>query len=234
MTIPTVPAIESRGRGADLSDVLLVVPTLNEQAGLAVVLRQASQLSVATLVIDGGSADRSVEVALEAGVEVRRVPRGKGRAWREFQASISPDSPTYIAMIDADASYDLAALPRLIDSGADMVVALRDRLPGSTALHRLAGSTALTLAASLITMRRCPDILSGFRIMRSDCLREIQLTSDGFGLEAELTIEFLRRGFSVDWVPAGYQPRYGDSKLRPLQDGMDILGTMLKTRFRPL
>ncbi len=233
MTLSAVSTAEKRTHGVDLSQVLLVIPTLDEEEGLAVVLRQARQLSVETLVIDGGSADHSVEVALGAGVKVRQVPRGKGRAWREFQASMPQDHP-YVAMVDADASYDLTALPRLLDSGADMVVGMRDREPGSTPVHRLVGGTALTLAASLITMHRCADVLSGFRLMRSSCLRQIQLTSDGFGLEAELTIEFLRRGFSVDWIPTSYQPRYGQSKLRPLRDGADILHTMLKTRFRPL
>ena len=53
-------------------------------------------------------------------------------------------------------------------------------------------------------------------------------------VEAEMTIEFLRRGFRLSWVPCAYLPRYGESKLRPLQDGIDILRTMVRTRLRPL
>ncbi len=64
MTLSAVSTAEKRTHGVDLSQVLLVIPTLDEEEGLAVVLRQARQLSVETLVIDGGSADHSVEVAL--------------------------------------------------------------------------------------------------------------------------------------------------------------------------
>jgi dolichol-phosphate mannosyltransferase len=210
---------------------LLVVPVLNEEEGLGTVLQQAEALGLNTLVIDGGSTDASRDVARASGVEVLEVRRGKGRAWCDFLASVPYERWRYVAMVDADGSYDLSALPRLLACEADMVVAVRERTPGSTALHRLLGSTALTMAASLLTMRRCPDVLSGFRIIRSDCLRNVSFGAEEFGLEAELTIGFLRRGYSVAWVPAGYLPRCGRSKLRPLADGIDILRTMLITRF---
>jgi len=217
-----------------LANVLLVIPALNEEAGLRVVLAQARELGVATLVLDGGSSDRSVEVAEENDVEVLHVRRGKGRAWQDFLDVVPYDDWEYVAMVDADGSYDLSALPRLVETRPDMAVGLRCREPGSTPLHRLLGGSALTWAASLITQRRCPDVLSGFRVIRSDCLRRVPFESEEFGLEAEMTIEFLRRGYRLSWVPCAYLPRYGESKLRPLQDGIDILRTMLRTRLRRL
>ena len=218
----------------ELANVLLVIPALNEEAGLRIVLAQARELGVATLVLDGGSSDRSVEVAQEHDVEVLHVRRGKGRAWRDFLDTVPYDDWEYVAMVDADGSYDLSALPRLVESQPDMAVGLRCRKRGSTPLHRLLGGAALTWAASLITMQRCPDVLSGFRVIRSDCLRRVPFESEEFGLEAEMTIEFLRRGYRLSWVPCAYLPRYGESKLRPLQDGIDILRTMLRTRLRRL
>jgi dolichol-phosphate mannosyltransferase len=217
-----------------LASVLLVIPALNEEAGLRVVLAQARELGVATLVLDGGSSDRSVDVARAHDVEVLHVRRGKGRAWRDFLDSVPYGDWEYVAMVDADGSYDLSALPRLIATRSDMAVGLRCREPGSTPLHRLLGGSALTLAASLITLRRCPDVLSGFRVIRSDCLRRIALESEEFGLEAEMTIEFLRRGYRLSWVPCAYLSRYGESKLRPVRDGIDILRTMVRTRLRRL
>jgi dolichol-phosphate hexosyltransferase len=218
----------------ELANVLLVIPALNEEAGLRVVLAQARELGVATLVLDGGSSDRSVEVAEEHEVEVLHVRRGKGRAWQDFLDSVPYDDWEYVAMVDADGSYDLSALPRLVQTLPDMAVGMRCREPGSTPLHRLLGGSALTWAASLITLRRCPDVLSGFRVIRSDCLRRVPFESEEFGLEAEMTIEFLRRGYRLSWVPCAYLPRYGESKLRPLRDGIDILRTMLRTRLRRL
>ncbi len=217
-----------------LANVLLVVPALNEEVGLPVVLAQARALGVATLVLDGGSSDRSVEVAQEHDVEVLNVRRGKGRAWRDFLENVSYGDWEYIAMVDADGSYDLSALPQLVESHPDMAVGLRCREPASTPLHRLLGGSALTFAASLITLRRCPDVLSGFRVIRSDILGRVPFESEEFGLEAEMTIAFLRRGYRLSWVPCAYLPRYGESKLRPLHDGIDILRTMLRTRLRKL
>src|SRR3989304_3866503 len=67
-----------------LNDVLLVVPTLNEEEGLPCVLDEARGLGVATLVRDGGSSDRTREVAAGYGVPVIGVSKGKARGWREF------------------------------------------------------------------------------------------------------------------------------------------------------
>jgi glycosyltransferase involved in cell wall biosynthesis len=227
-------AAEAPASSMALANVLLVIPTLNEEEGLPCVLRQARELGVATLVIDGGSTDRSRDVALQHGVEVLSVRRGKGRAWRDFLRCVPYEDWEYVAMVDADGSYDLSALPRLAASGADMAVAIRSRSAGSAPLHRMLGGSALTVAASLLAMRPCPDVLSGFRVMRSACLRDATLTADEFGLEAELTLDFLRRGRSIAWLPAPYLPRYGRSKLRAIKDGLDILRTLLNTRFRPL
>jgi dolichol-phosphate mannosyltransferase len=234
MAIEILTPPRSQPESPDLANVLLVIPALNEEAGLPVVLAQARELGVATLVLDGGSSDRSVEVAREHEVEVLHVRRGKGRAWRDFLDNVPFEEWKYVAMVDADGSYDLSALPRLVETQPDMAVGLRCREPGSTPLHRLVGGSALTLAASVITLRRCPDVLSGFRVIRSECLRRVAFESQEFGLEAEMTIAFLRRGYRLSWVPCAYLPRYGESKLRPLQDGIDILRTMLRTRLRAL
>jgi dolichol-phosphate mannosyltransferase len=235
MALETLPQLRQQAIAAQgLANVLLVVPALNEEDGLRVVLKQAQDLGVATIVLDGGSTDASVAVAEAFGVEVLHVRRGKGRAWRDFLESFPIDGWRYVAMVDADGSYDLGALPRLMEAMPDMAIGLRRRARGSTPVHRLIGGTALSMAASLITLRRCPDVLSGMRVIRSDCLREARLVSEEFGLEAEMTIDFLRRGYRIEWVPCDYLPRYGESKLRPVRDGIDILKTMLRTRLRPL
>src|SRR5688572_23414056 len=146
---PRNPAIGQRAAlesslSPRLANVLLVIPALNEEDGLRVVLAQARELGVATLVLDGGSSDRSVEVAEENDVEVLHVRRGKGRAWQDFLDVVPYDEWEYVAMVDADGSYDLSALPRLVETRPDMAVGLRCREPGSTPLHRLLGGSALT------------------------------------------------------------------------------------------
>ena len=137
-------------------------------------------------------------------------------------------------MVDGDASYDLSALPELVATGADMAVGVRRPVQGSAPWVRRLGARGLSFLAAALTRRACPDLLSGMRVMRSQCLERVRLTADRFGLETELTIEFHRRGLRVAWVPVGYHRRLGSSKLRPLSDGWDVLWTILRTRYRRL
>jgi len=205
------------------SNILLIVPTLDEENGLPLVLSQARQLGIAVVVADAGSTDRTREIASEFDTPVLNVPRGKGRGWRELLARLDYTSWEYLAMVDGDATYDLQALPRMLEHRADMVIGLRKALPGATTWVRGLGDVCFSELVSLFTGRDCPDLLSGFRIMRSSCLQRIFFTSSNFELETELTIRFLRRGFSVEWVDTEYRSRLGRSKLHVVKDGWRIL-----------
>lgn len=219
---------------ARLADVLLVVPTLNEEQGLPGVLEEARRLGVATVVLDGGSTDRTRDIAGAHSVPVVVVSKGKGRGWREFVTSRDFNGWRRIAMVDGDGTYDLAALPRMAASRADMVVALRRGIPGETPRIRALGARALSVLASVATGARCPDLLSGMRVIDARRLREITLKTNGFELETELTLEFVRRGFRVEWVPVTYRRRRGRSKLHPVREGVRILWAMFRVRSRHL
>jgi len=235
--------MDTRYRPRDLStsksvdalfSVLLVIPTLNEAEGLAQVLADARTLGVETLVVDGGSTDGTKEIARELGGQVLEVSAGKGHGWRDFLADFPYRDWEFIAMVDGDDSYDLMSLPQLLEHDVDMAIGLRRSTGYSGTWFRAMGARALSLLAGCSTLSYCPDLLSGFRVIRSECLDRIKLTSDGFGLEAEVTIEFLRRGFSIEWVPVRYQRRLGRSKLNPIMDGWVIFRTILRTATRPL
>ena len=214
--------------------MLLTVPTLNEEEGLPLVLAEARRLGVATLVVDGGSTDGTRGVADSYGVPVITVARGKGRGWRDFLSAVPYRDWEYVAMVAGDATYDLSALPRLISPGADMAVGARVSTNGEAPALRALGARGLSSLAGWVTRARCPDLLSGFRAMHSETLHQLRLSSDRFGLETELTIEYIRRGFRVVWVPVGYGRRSGESKLSPMRDGWDILVTIVRARYRRL
>lgn len=216
----------------DLSRVALAVLTLNEERGLPAVLFAAARLGVTTFVVDGGSTDHTRGVARAFGVPVVEAQPGKGRAWRRFLASGLAGDREYVAMVDGDATYNLLALPQLLATGADMAIAWRRARPGAMTLTRAAGNFAMSTLAGWIAGTTCPDLLSGFRVMRREALDRIAFKSEGFELETELTTEFLRLGLRVAWVPVAYERRLGTSKLSPVKDGAAILRALLRARRR--
>jgi glycosyltransferase involved in cell wall biosynthesis len=218
----------------ELAHTLLVIPALNEEEGLPGVLQEAKALGVATLVLDGGSTDGTCQVAHRLGVPVLHMPRGKGRAWAAFVDAFDFTAWKWVAMVGGDGTYDLAALPRLIKPGTDMVIGLRVPIAGETPKIRAFGARTLSGLAAWITGAPCPDLLSGLRVFRPDRLKEVRTTFPGFELETELTIKYIRRGLRVEWVPVTYRRRKGASKLSPVKDALRILWTMLQVRLERL
>src|SRR5277367_4127335 len=136
--------------------VTVVLPCLNEEMAIATCVKQAMKamedgdLDGQVLVVDNGSVDRSVEVAKEAGALVIHQPEpGYGAALRTgFESATT----YYVVMADGDGTYDLEAIPELVqplvDGSADLV--LGSRLKGVTRetmpwLHRYIGTPFITL-----------------------------------------------------------------------------------------
>jgi len=87
------------------------------------------------------------------------------------------------------------------------------------------------------SMRPLSDMLSGYRAIRADSFGELMLFSNGFEIEAEITIESLAKGLRAMEVPITYRKRRGSpAKLNSIGDGARIMKTwfFLAMNARPL
>ncbi len=108
------------------------------------------------------------------------------------------------------------------------------RRPDST---RRLGNLALNRLASFLTERPIPDLTSGFRAARRDCLLEfLHLLPNGFSTPTTTTLAFVKAGYSVAFEPVHARARVGTSKIRLSRDGPKFLLIMLRvmTIFSPL
>lgn len=214
-----------------LAELVLAIFTLDEERALPWVLWRAREVGVRAVVVDGGSTDGTLAVASAFGAPVIRAPRGKGRALRAFLVSEAAGAAEAIAIVDGDATYDVGDLPRLLAAGGDMAVAWRRPVHvGAMPFPRGLGNHAFAWAVRAATGRPSPDPLSGFRVIRRSALQARLPKADGFELELELTLSFLRAGLDVRWVPVDYHPRIGRSKLSPVADGARIARMLLSLR----
>lgn len=161
------------------------------------------------LVVDDGSRDGTADAALEAGARVLRLPAnlGKGGAVRAGVAA-TPEAGVYL-LVDADvgASAGLAErlLPPVLESGADLVVAVlpaAGRRGGVGLVRRLAGAGIRRATGNAV---RAP--LSGQRAVRAEVLRELPL-AERFGLETAMTIDARRAGVAVVEVDVDMEHRH--------------------------
>jgi glycosyltransferase involved in cell wall biosynthesis len=203
--------------------VTVVVPTKNEEGLIAEIIDAIRPHATEILVIDGHSTDRTRDIASEKGARVvLDAGRGKGEALRRSFVEARHD---ILVFIDADGSHEPKDIPRLVEpirrGEAELVIASRTR-GGSDELHgtaeqllRYIGSQLIMLAINYRWRVRLTDSQNGFRALRRDVARALDLKSNLTTIEQEMLMRALKFGCRVVEVPSHeFERRWGVSKVR--------------------
>jgi glycosyltransferase involved in cell wall biosynthesis len=231
-------------RRVSLEDPLvsILVPAFNESATIVDVLeRVAAKVPFRTevIVVDDGSTDDTAALAESvAGTIVlrQRVNRGKGAAVR---AAISRSTGDIVVIQDADLEYDPVDIPRLLEpltrGVADVVFGTRLRGGEPQRAHlfwHYAGNKFLSLLTGVLYNTTLSDMEVGYKAFLGDLIRSIQLVSDDFAIEPEMTAKLLRRKVRVYEVPISYYGRtFAEGKKITWRDGIQAVGALLRFRF---
>lgn len=185
----------------------LVIPTLNEAGNIPVLLDRISEslsssdINYEIIVVDDNSQDGTAEVAEQYArkdsrvrVFVRKGERGLAGAvihgWERTDADL-------LGVIDADLQHPPEVLPSLITpvlDGADIAIASRYANGNGVSdwnKFRLFVSRAGTLATAPLQRKdlRVKDPLSGFFIVRRECLQDVKLQPQGFKILLEILVK---------------------------------------------
>ncbi len=214
--------------------IAVILPCFNEEITVARVVREFKEAlpSALVYVFDNNSTDKTAELAEKAGAIVVRSPRqGKGNVVRHMFDEVGAD--IYI-MCDGDDTYPVGAVHNLIElldsSRADMVVGLRESYASSSPRRFHAfGNRLVAMLISKLFNTKLTDILSGYRIFSNDFVESVSLTSTGFEIETELTLQALSRNLIIKELPVQYtqRPAGSTSKLNTFSDGYRILKSIL-------
>ena len=207
--------------------LIIQIPCFNEEGQLPVTLSGlpralAGFQEVEWLIIDDGSADRTIEVARSHGVDhVVRLPNHKGLA-AAFQAGLDASlklGADVIVNTDADNQYEGADVHRLVQpilqGRADMVVGDRrvqtnEHFSPATRLFQRLGSWVVRQASST----RLPDTTSGFRAYNREAALQVQAVST-LTYTLETIIQAGKLLVAVEHVPVRTNPRTRESRLFP-------------------
>jgi dolichol-phosphate mannosyltransferase len=216
-------------------DVCILIPALNEAGSIGAIVQEFISLGFPKiLVLDGHSTDGTPELAKKAGAEVViQTGTGKGQALMEAFALIQED---LIVLIDGDGTYLPSEVGTLLEplrrDLADHVVGDRFANPKGGSLKRLnmVGNRIINLLFGMIYGQRLKDILSGYRAFTASAVRSLDLSTSGFEIESEMTIESVKKGLRIKEVPITYLPRRSGTKtkLSPFRDGLKIVLTIYR------
>jgi glycosyltransferase involved in cell wall biosynthesis len=221
------------------AETSVIIPAFNEAASIGLVVRDliAAARWREVLVVDDGSTDETGRQAAAAGARVIRHPYNKGNG-AAVKTGIRQATGTFVLIADADGQHRASDATRLVPhlDAYDLVVGARSS-PTQASVARRLGNAVLNRIASYLTQQRIPDLTSGFRAARRECLVEfIHLLPNGFSTPTTTTLAFIKAGYSVRFEPVDAAQRAGVSKIRLGSDGFHFFLILLKviTIFSPL
>jgi len=227
-----------------VADLSVLIPVYNEERTLERLLDAVEERpEVSELVIvDDGSTDRTPEILsgrdFKVPVQVIRHERnrGKGAALRTAIVAATGD----VALVqDADLEYDPAEFPLLlapIERGrAEVVYGSRSFAAHSAySFWFVIGNKFVTLWTNVLFNSYLSDMETCYKLMPLSVWRSLDLSSDGFDIEPEITAKLLRSGRRIYEVPISYAARGRvEGKKLTWRDGVMALWTLSRIRAAP-
>jgi hypothetical protein len=226
-------------RSTRRTKVSVVVPAMNEEKNIGLVLSELPEGLHEVILVDGNSQDNTVEAAQKAYPGIRVTTqrgRGKGDAFRTGFAAVTGN---LVVMLDADGSADPAEIPRFIaalEAGADFAKGSRYMEGGGSAditPLRSLGNTVLSGTANLLHGTHFTDLCYGYNAFWARCLPFISLDVPGFEVETLINLRMAGAGMKITEVPSYEKERIsGLSNLKTFRDGFRVLGTILREARR--
>lgn len=215
--------------------ITVIIPTMNEEAGIARVLDEIPDYVDEVLVVDSSS-DRTAEIAKSKGAKVvREERRGYGRAYKTgFENSTSE----YIITIDGDGTYPAYQISEMMDfainNNIDFLSGSRFPLKDSKSMKavNLIGNKLLTWAFNVLYFKNLRDVLTGMWLIRRDIIPRTNIISDDWNFSEEIKIEAIKaKNIKFAECCINYHPRVGETKLAPISVGWQNLIFLFKKRF---
>jgi glycosyltransferase involved in cell wall biosynthesis len=224
--------------------ISIVVPVFNEARTVAEVIERLIEIDLPApreiLVVNDGSTDGTREVLdrVAQRPELRIIHAekngGKGSAIR---IGFARATGTIVAIQDADLELDpaqLADLTKPIIDGRTRVVYGSRFLAGRPDAPWLSifANQVLTGVTNLLFAGRLTDMETCYKVMARDIAQSLDLESNRFDIEPEITAKLLRAGHSILELPIKFEPRSrAQGKKIGWRDGFRAIQVLFKYRF---
>jgi len=231
----------------DTMKISIIVPVYNEADTIARLLKRVVAVKLENadreiIVVNDGSTDQTAEVLERISGEwpglvtvvTHQENRGKGAAIRTALEHVTGD---IVITQDADLEYRPEEYPQLLarfeDASVQVVYGSRNlRKNPRSSWTFYWGGRLVSWVANLLYGSKLTDEATGYKLMRADLLRSLDLQSEGFEFCPEVTSKLLRRNIEIHEVPISYEPRgLDEGKKIGWRDGLAAIWTLVKYPF---
>ena len=219
----------------------VVIPIFNESATLATLVARvdAVALDTETILVDDCSTDGTRTILSQMAktghiVAFHETNQGKGAALR---TGFKRATGNYVVIQDADLEYDPQDYVKLVEEAerrnADVVYGSRFRGPRpSMAFANWIGNRLLTWLTNVLYGVTLTDMETCYKLFRRELISKLEVESNRFNVEAELTAKVIKMGVRIYEVPVSYAARkHSEGKKIGWSDFGSAVWTLVKFRF---
>ena len=220
----------------------IIIPCYNEQNTIKEIIKRInsqSDIDKEIIVVDDCSVDKTREILEnELKEKVQKIilnNRNYGKGY-SIRKGIENSNGDYILIQDADLEYDPSDYKKLLKPVTDGVaeVVYGSRFLGSSERRVLyfwhtVGNKFLTIFSNMLSNLNLTDMEVGYKLFKSNLLKEIDLKEDRFGFEPEITAKIAKKNIRIYEVGVKYFGRkYSEGKKITWKDGFSAIRCIIK------
>lgn len=221
----------------------VIVPVYNEEKTVQETLEKLLAVSIVreVIVVNDGSTDSTEKIIKRiAHKKLQYYKKENGGKGSAIRYGLKKVTSSHTLIQDADLEYDPHDIPALfepIQSGRiEIVYGSRFLGPHLNLLfwHRL-GNQLLNFAVNILYNTTLSDMETCYKLLPTDVFRSLNITSNNFDIEPEITCKLLLKGYKIYEVPISYIGRdFSEGKKITWRDGIGAFVTIVKLRFSSL
>jgi glycosyltransferase involved in cell wall biosynthesis len=212
----------------------VIIPTYNEAKEIGNVIRRLRQQNLDVVVIDDGSKDNTCLIAKENGASVIRneINEGKGASLiKGFNYAIENNFDAVITM-DGDGQHIPEEVSNFINAAghslAGLLIGDRMALSKGMPVLRWLTNKVMSWLISKAAGQPIPDTQCGFRLIKTEALKKIQLKTKKYETESEIIFKISRAGYQIKSIPIKTVYQNGRSHINPFIDTLRFFKFLIK------
>ena len=212
----------------------VIIPTFNESKVIGNLIMGIRQQNLDVVIVDDGSVDNTAQISRDNGAVVLKNPRNEGKGAsliKGFDYALRNDFYAVITM-DGDGQHapeDIPYFMRLAKySNSGIFIGNRMLKTKNMPRTRVLTNKFMSWIVSRIAKQKIPDTQCGFRLIKSEVLKKINLETSKYEIESEILIKASRLGFKIESVPI--KTVYGEerSRINPVLDTLRFIRYIIK------
>jgi glycosyltransferase involved in cell wall biosynthesis len=214
----------------------VVIPCLNEEKAIGSLVTAVRGRLPNIFVVDDGSADRTAPLAAEAGAEVLRheKTRGKGAALQTGWRHAYESGFKWALSMDGDGQHSPDDISSFLNSAGrtmtQLTIGNRMNHAGQMPWLRRFVNRWMSRQISNVAGRPLPDSQCGFRLMNLEAWATLPISAVHFEIESDVLLAFATRNCRIEFVPVQVIYKNERSKIDPLRDTVRWLRWWQKAR----